>query len=93
MQPMMDLAVVFAVLNIIVLVVLLSLYGKIALKSRAAHSLGLVVFALFLLAQNLVTVSAYLTMSPLFGQSALPALSGISALEFVGLVVLAKITF
>lgn len=90
---MMDVAVIFAVLNTIVLVVLLSLYGKIALKSRAAHSVGLVVFALFLLAQNLVTVAAYLTMSPLFGHSALPALSGISALEFVGLLVLAKITF
>jgi hypothetical protein len=90
---MMDLAVIFAILNIIVLVVLLSVYGKIALKSKAAHSVGLVVFALFLLAQNLVTVGAYVTMSPFFGSGALPALSGISALEFAGLAVLAKITF
>ena len=89
----MDDAVVFAVLNTIVLVALLSVYGKIAVKSKAAHSVGLVVFALFLLAQNLLTVGAYLAMSPLFGHGALPALSSISALEFVGLVVLAKITF
>lgn len=90
---MMNLAVIFAVLNTIVLLVLLSLYARIALKSKAAHSIGLLVFALFLLAQNLITVFAYVTMSPLFGHEALPFLSGISAMEFVGLLVLAKITF
>ena len=55
--------------------------------------MGLLVFALFLLAQNLLTVFAYVTMSPLFGYDALPFLSGISALEFIGLLVLAKISF
>jgi hypothetical protein len=90
---MMDLAVIFAVLNAIVLAILLAVYGKIAIKSRAAHSIGLVVFAVFLLAQNLVTIIAYVSMSPLFEPNALPALSGISALEFAGLLVLAKITF
>ncbi len=90
---MLDLATIFAALNIIVLVVLLVMYGRIAFKSRAAHSIGLVVFALFLLAQNLMTVLAYVMMSPWFGSGALPFLSGISALEFVGLLVLVKITF
>jgi hypothetical protein len=90
---MMDLAVIFAGLNTVVLVVLLSLYGRIALKSKATYSIGLVVFSLFLLAQNLMTLLAYVMMSPLFGQGALPFLSGVSALEFVGLLVLAKITF
>ena len=90
---MLDLAIIFATLNTIVLLVLLVMYGRIALKSRAAHSVGLVVFALFLLAQNLMTVLAYVMMSPWFGSGALPFLSGISALEFVGLLVLAKITF
>jgi hypothetical protein len=90
---MMDLAVVFAVLNTIVLIALLTIYGRIAVKSRAAHSVGLVIFAVFLLAQNLMTVFAYVTMDQFFGPGALPELSGISALEFVGLLVLAKITF
>ena len=90
---MLDLAVIFAGLNTVVLVVLLVIYGRIAVKSRAVYSVGLVMFALFLLAQNLMTVLAYVVMSPLFGQGSLPALSGISALEFVGLLVLAKITF
>jgi hypothetical protein len=90
---MMDLALIFAVLNAIVLIVLLAIYGRIAFKSKAAYSVGLVVFAVFLLGQNLMTVFAYVTMDQFFGSGALPALSGISALEFVGLLVLAKITF
>ena len=35
---MLDLAVIFASLNTAVLVVLLLIYGRIAFKSRAAHS-------------------------------------------------------
>ena len=67
--------------------------GELRSNLEQLYSIGLVMFALFLLAQNLMTVLAYVMMSPLFGQGALPALSGISALEFVGLLVLAKITF
>ena len=90
---MMEIAVIFAILNVAVLLLLIALYSRIALKSRAAHSLGLLIFAIFLLAQNLLTIAAYVTMSPLFGSGALPALSMISGFEFFGLVVLAKITF
>jgi hypothetical protein len=90
---MLEIAVVFASLNSIILVFLIVLYGRIAKKTKAMYSLGLVIFALFLLAQNLATVFSYLTMSPYFEPGALPFLSSISALEFVGLVVLAKITF
>ncbi|MDG6904523.1 MAG: hypothetical protein JRN20_01915 [Nitrososphaerota archaeon] len=93
MEPMMYLAVVFAVLNTIVLLALLVVYGRIALKSKAAHSIGLVIFDVFLLAQNLTTVFAYISMEQFFEPAALPALSGISGFEFVGLLVLAKITF
>jgi hypothetical protein len=93
METMMEIAVVFAVLNSAVLLFLIVLYGRIARKTRAVYSLGLVIFALFLLAQNLATVFSYVTMAPFFQPEALPFLSSISALEFVGLVVLAKITF
>jgi hypothetical protein len=93
METMMEIAVIFAILNSVVLVFLIVLYGRIARKSKATYSLGLVVFAVFLLAQNLATIYSYVTMSNFFGLGALPYLSSISALEFVALVVLAKITF
>ena len=90
---MMEIAVIFAILNSAVLVFLIILYGRIARKTRATYSLGLVIFAIFLLAQNLATIYSYVMMSPFFEPRALPFLSSISALEFVGLIVLAKITF
>jgi len=90
---MMEIAVVFAGLNSIILIFLLILYGRITLKTRAMYSVGLMIFALFLLAQNLATVYSYLAMAPFFEPAALPFLSGISALEFVGLLVLARITY
>ena len=89
----MEIAVVFAMLNSIVLLSLLVIYGRIAAKTRASYSLGLMIFAVFLLAQNLATIYSYVDMAPFFEPQAMPYLSTISALEFVGLLVLARITF
>lgn len=92
MEIMMEVAVVFAVLNIAVLAVLLYFYSRIAVKTRATYSIGLLIFALFLLAHNLLTVYSYLAMAPLFGVEAIPFLMWMAALEFIGLMVLIKIT-
>ena len=93
METMMEIAVILSVLNSVVLVFLLGLYGRMAVKTRAGYSVGLVIFAAFLLAQNLGTVLSYVMMAPFFSSEALPFLTGISALESAGLLVLAKITF
>lgn len=89
---MMVIAVVFSLLNASLLVVLLVVFAGIALRSRAAHSVGLTFFALLLLANSLLTAYSYAAMAPFFGRAALPYLSTMSVLEFVGLAVLLKIT-
>ncbi|MGH9917422.1 MAG: hypothetical protein ACRD6W_00905 [Nitrososphaerales archaeon] len=89
---MMDVAIVFSALNAALLVVLLYVFAGIAMRSRASHSVGLMFFALLLLANSVLTVYSYATMSPFFGREALPYLSMVSVLEFVGLAVLLKIT-
>lgn len=83
---------VFSGLNVIVLLALLYLYGRLAMRSRAVLSIGLVVFALFLLTQNSLTLFAYYTMEPLFGGETVPFLSATSALQFAAYVVLLKFT-
>jgi hypothetical protein len=92
MDPMMDIAIAFSILNVAILVVLLYIYAGIAIRSRAPHSIGLLLFALLLMANNALTAYAYSAMSPLFGSAALPYLSTIAVLEFIGLIVLLKIT-
>ena len=88
----MDVAIVFSALNSVLLIALLFVFTGIAVRSRAAHSVGLMFFALLLLANSVLTGYSYATMAPFFGSEALPYLSTMSVLEFVGLAVLLKIT-
>ena len=92
MDPMMEVAIVFSVFNAAMLLILLYIFARIAVKSHASHSIGLTFFALLLLANSALTAYSYATMAPFFGEGALPFLSTMSVLEFVGLAVLLKIT-
>ncbi len=92
MALMMDLAIVFSAVNSFLLVGLLSLYARIFLKKRALFTLGLMIFAAFLLLQNVLTAYSYTSMGPYFGEAVLPFLFAISLLEFGGLIVLFRIT-
>jgi len=88
----MDVAIAFSAANALILLALFYFYARIAVRSRAVHAYGMVFFALLLLATSILTVYSYFTMSPFFGPEALPYLSAISILEFVGLSGLLKIT-
>jgi hypothetical protein len=88
----MLITVAFSSVNSVLLLVLLFLYGKIVFKTRAIYPVGLFLFALFLLAQNLLAVFSYAAMQDYFAQGVLPYLLGISGLELVSLGVLLKVT-
>jgi uncharacterized membrane protein len=92
METMMWTATGLALANSVILVGLIYLYGRIAVRTKATYSIGLALFAGLLLTHNLLTVFAYMSMAPLFGADALPYLSGIGALEFGGLCVLLRMT-
>jgi len=89
---MMLVTVSLATVNSILLLALLIIYGKIVIKSKATYAIGLMIFAVLLLGQNLLSVFAFITMEPFFAAAALPYMSGIAALELAGLVVLLRIT-
>lgn len=92
MEILMMIAIGLASLNSIILLALIFVYSRIVIKTRATYAIGLLIFALLLLAHNLLTISAYILMAPVFSAEALPFLSGIAALELGGLSVLVKIT-
>jgi hypothetical protein len=92
MELMMDLAALFAGLNLILLVGLFYLYGGVAWRTKAPFSFGLLAFSALLLLHNMITVYSYLTMAPFFGESVLPYLFAASGLEFGGLAVLLRFT-
>ncbi len=89
---MMDLAAMFAGLNVVLLLGLLYVYSRLTLRSKAPFALGLLIFAAFLLAHNAMTVYSFVSMEPFFGEAVIPYLLGISALEFGGLLALVRVT-
>jgi uncharacterized membrane protein YgdD (TMEM256/DUF423 family) len=88
----MDLAAFFASLNVLLLVGLVYVYSRLTLRSKAPFTVGLLLFAGFLLVHNLMTVYSFLSMEPFFGEAVLPYLLAISSLEFVGLLALVRVT-
>jgi hypothetical protein len=92
MDAMMDLAVIFALLNGALLVGLLVLYGRIVWRSKAVYPVGLMIFASLLIVQNLLTAYSYLSLTPFFGEAVIPYLFVISVLEFGGILALARVT-
>ncbi len=75
-----------AVLNILLTAALSILYGRTYGRTKAPFTLGLILFALAFLAQNVLVAYAYGTMMPLFGGALVPYLLAIAVFEALGLV-------
>ena len=88
----MDLAAIFAGLNSLLLLALIYIYGRIAWRSRATFSVGLLMFGSLLLIHDAMTVFMYFTMSGYFADAILPYIFAATAVEFAGLSVLLRIT-
>lgn len=95
-----DVARVAAGLNVLLLAVLLSIWGRNYLDLRSKHALGLMVFAVLLLLENAVALYIYLldpTLSVWFS-SAVPAIAwrglmSLHILETLGIAFLVWITW
>jgi hypothetical protein len=88
----MNVSTVVSVLNVAVLSILLVIYVKIYLKSKAVFTIGLMFFTVMLMLHNLIAVYAYLVMAPLYPDDLLPYFVAIHIAELVGIVSLLKVT-
>ena len=88
----MDVSTIVSIATIVILTILLSLYIKIYLKTRAAFTIGLIFFASMLVVQNLIVVYAYFAMAPLYADALLPYFLLIHIAELTGVASLLKIT-
>ena len=93
---------VFAVLNIVLLAVLLSVWGRNWWNLRSKHTLGLVIFGAFLLGENALAayffivdpiLSAWIQNESMVPYPAQLALAVLRALEFGGLAFLTWVTW
>ncbi len=92
MDPLMLLTAVISLINMAILTVLLCIYVRIYISSKAAFTLGLMFFSIMMISQNIIAVYAYFAMAPLYSPELYPYILGIHFTELVGLAVLLKIT-
>ncbi len=74
-----------AILNVVLAAALGFLYARTYARTKAPFTLGLVLFAVAFLAQNVLVAYAYGTMMPLFDAQLVPYLLAIACLEAAGL--------
>ncbi|RAW45253.1 hypothetical protein DQW50_09800 [Halorubrum sp. 48-1-W] len=91
MTLVLDVARVAAAVNVLLLVVLVGIWGRNYLEIRSKHTLGSVVFALFLLAENALALFYYLD-PPAMSPPAVRAMMYLQILEFVGIAFLVYVT-
>ncbi len=88
----MLLTVIFSGVNSALLILLLALYAKIVFRTKAAHAIGLSLFALLLLGQNLLSLYSYIDMQAFFGPAVVPYLLVIGGLELASLIAIVGVT-
>lgn len=92
MDTLVALATGMAALNIVVLVGLLYVYGRMAFKARAGYTFGLMIFSGLLLIQNSVMVYVCGFLTDLYNWQLYPFFDALAITEFVGLVALLMVT-
>lgn len=89
---LMDVSAAVSLVNIGILAVLLALYGRIYLNTRAVFTLGLLFFAGMLVLHNAIAVYAYFAMAPLYAEPLLPYFAGVHIAELACVATLLKVT-
>ena len=92
MALLMDISSLVSMANMAILVALLGVYARIYIKTRAAFTIGLAVFASMLMLHNGIAIYGYFAMAPLYSNELLLYFAGIHIAELVGLMALLKVT-
>ena len=92
MAFLMDINTIVSIATIFISSILLSLYIKIYLKTKAIFTIGLMFFACMLVIQNVIVIYAYFAMAPLYAEGLLPYFLLIHIAELAGVASLLKIT-
>ncbi len=92
MVLLMDVSMYTAALTAVLFLGLMLTYARMYRDTHAQFSLGLMVFASILFAQNVLAVYSFATMSPFIGDPFLPYLLGINIAHVMGVLVLFKTT-
>ena len=88
MTLLLQLSAVVSVVNIAILLGLLAIYARSFRRIQSSFTIGLVLFALFLLIHNGLGVFSYVFMDGYFDATIAPFMLSLSSAELVGLSIL-----
>lgn len=83
---------IVSIANMMVLGVLISIFSRMYLKTKAQLPLGMIVVAGMLFLHNVIGSFAYFSMEELFSHDIFPYMLGVGIAELAGLLIFLKIT-
>lgn len=92
MEPLMTASTIVSGANIVVLGVLIIVFTRIYVKTKAQLPMGMIFFAALLSLHNVIGVYAYFSMTELYSVALLPYFLAVHVAEFAGVIVLLKVT-
>lgn len=92
MEPVMTASTIVSGANMIALGVLIGVFAKMYLKTKAQLPLGMIFFAGLLFLHNVIGVYAYFSMMELYAAALLPYMLAVHVAELAGILVLLRIT-
>lgn len=93
MAMLMNVTTILAIVSVVVLSMLLHIYIKNLKKIKSKFTIGLLVFALLFLLQNLVSIYYYLTMMKYYTPEVEVHVFILTLLQSIAFLILLKITW
>lgn len=92
MEPNSLVLSVVSIVNMGILGVLISIFGKMYGKTHAQLPLGMIVVSGMLFLHNVIGALAYFSMDEIFSHDIFPYMLGVGIAELAGLIIFLKIT-
>ena len=81
-----------SIANMVALGILMFVFGRMYVRTRAQLPLGMIVFSVMLFLHNIIGAYAYFSMAELFAPQIFPYLLGVHIAELAGILIFLKIT-
>ncbi|RDJ32239.1 MAG: hypothetical protein DWQ18_08980 [Crenarchaeota archaeon] len=92
MEPTSAILSIVSIANMVILGILIGIFGKMYVKTKAQLPLGLIVVAGMLFLHNIIGSMAYFSMHEIFSHEIFPYMLGVGIAELIGLLIFLKIT-
>ncbi len=83
---------IVSIANMMVLGILICIFAKMYVKTKAELPLGMIVVAIMLFLHNVIGAFAYFSMDQIFSHEIFPYMLGVGIAELTGLLIFLKIT-